>query len=348
VLNAQPVAAHRIPIAVLAMDITSGDAVWADDGSAAVRAGAAPREFYVEGKGPGDSPVNARWTQALGAGSYFEIEVKDLQPHSSCKVGVATEHGFAAGYRCKGLFFNGNLTNGSAGLKFGFGKTPSSGMVLGVKLELAEDKATVTFYQDGLCLGPGFVSKRMNPQAPIFPVVIAGSNGDRFSIRVLSEVPAAIRGEGSNGRSQEHPAIGDWELKSLMLGPELGHFPLSSKMEGQKVTCRVQPAEEKGEGFFSFIFKIGNTVRFGVQSSRDDRLHPLHALKPICPGSSTMMMPPPGMQEVEQKVIQSMESIYKWLAAEGQPMLLVGPTFEMSFEPSSGAEAGPITNIDLP
>lgn len=315
--------------------------MWLDDGSGSVNCFTDAPEFEIVGRAKGDSPTNARCTTSLSSGQYFEVDVLELQ--KSCFIGVSSSQGFAQGYKCKGLFFGGpgNLSSGGALVRGGFGEKITKGMVIGVLVQISAEAVTVTFYQNGRCLGPGFVAERSTP-AEVFPVVSASSDGDRFAIRFPETAPD-IRDRQPQGGGASHPAQGAWALEKLMVGPELGEFPLSDKMEGRMVVLTV---EEVGPGKFRFSVKVCNNMRAEASSQADESLAPFESLKVGRP-MSTKMMGPPGPMEVENLIGEGLGKLFKWLAS-GNCLLLVGPDIELSFCPHSCDEIRPATDVKLP
>eukprot|EP00403_Amphidinium_massartii_P049475 CAMPEP_0178459064 /NCGR_PEP_ID=MMETSP0689_2-20121128/47904_1 /TAXON_ID=160604 /ORGANISM="Amphidinium massartii, Strain CS-259" /LENGTH=314 /DNA_ID=CAMNT_0020085463 /DNA_START=107 /DNA_END=1051 /DNA_ORIENTATION=+ len=314
--------------------------MWEDDGSEMVKTEADSNKFVIDGK-PGGSPVNALYSKSLASGQYFEIEV--LSSEKSAFVGVTTREAFAKGWKCKGLFFGGNLSNGGALVRSQFGEWPKTGMKIGVLTDLTPETATVTFYQDGRCLGPAFVSKRVGG-GDVFPVVHTSGEGDSFAIS-FPDAPAARERQAKDG-SKLHPAEGSWAVKRMSVGPELGEFPLSGKMEGQDLGLKVEGAGTPGT--FSLAFKVANTVRMVAASASDDSLAPFEKLTPSGQVMATMMMGPPGMMEVEQALTQNLATVHKWLAKDGM-LIITGPTLELELEPRSDAPDGlPATETDLP
>lgn len=277
----------------------------------------------------------------MSSGQYFEIDVQELQ--KSCFIGVASEKGFAPGYKCKGLFFGGpgNLSSGGALVRPGFGKPIKKGAVIGVLVQISEEAVTVVFYQNGRCLGPGFVAERSVP-SDVFPVVSTSSDGDRFAIRFPSTVPD-IRDRQPEGGAKSHPAQGAWALMKMMVGPELGEFPLSDRMEGGTAVLTV---EGVGSGKFRFSVKVCNNMRVEASSETDESLAPFDSLRVGLP-MSTKMMGPPGPMEVENLLGEGLGKLFKWLVSEDS-LLLVGPDIELSFVPHVGDEPFPATDVKIP
>lgn len=325
---------------------------WIDDGSGAVRS--VPEHdavFEVQGKEQGDAPVNARWSEPLSKSetSYFEVTVEELT--SNAKVGIATEAYFKKGYAMKGLFFNGNLTDGSAGLQFGFGKVIQKGMVIGVRIDLEAEKVTVIFFQDGRCLGPGFIARREAPDALVYPVVSAGHDGDRFSIKFPLPVPLQL--DRQPLRDDKDMFLGKWLLKSLFLGPELGEFPFATRTPDLKITLDVMqdPSHPPFSSSYRMSLCIGNTLMFTGKASEDDALRPFQKLILVSAGS-TRLLPSPAINEVESQVKKALSEFNeptpgKWLLqGTGDILLMTGCTIEMSFALSD--PGNPETDATLP
>lgn len=314
--------------------------MWIDDGSGCIKCEPDSPEFCVEGKPNGDSPVNARWSACLASGQYFEVDI--LEHAQSTFLGVATEEGFAQGYKCKGLFFGRNLSDGGGLVREGFGENFSKGMKIGVLTEFEGETIKLTFYQDGRCLGPGFASKRKTDR-PVYPVVKAGHDGNRYAIRFPESAPAE-RTRQPKGGGAAHPAEGTWLLKRLNVGPELGEFPLAEKMQGEGVALKI---EAVAPSTFHFSGRVVNRLNTKGKSEPDESLAPFDKLT-TQPVACTMMMGPEGMMETEAAVAEALGSLHKWKASDGE-LLLVGPTAEMFFvSKADDPDRLPATEVELP
>ena len=76
------------------------------------------------------TPFNARFDgPVLPRSHYFDVEIVQMAADGSIGVGVTTPEDFLGGWRTKGMFVNstGNVSNGSAGLAFGFVDQPKQG-----------------------------------------------------------------------------------------------------------------------------------------------------------------------------------------------------------------------------
>eukprot|EP00928_Gymnodinium_smaydae_P072627 TRINITY_DN55961_c0_g1_i1.p1 TRINITY_DN55961_c0_g1~~TRINITY_DN55961_c0_g1_i1.p1 ORF type:complete len:353 (-),score=79.82 TRINITY_DN55961_c0_g1_i1:116-1108(-) len=322
--------------------VAASDGSWIDDGSGAVQAKGG--SFEVKGKPQGDSPVNARFSKALTSGAYFEVKAADLR--GSAFVGVATEEGFKKGYAAKGLFFGGNLSNGSGLVRSKFGDCLAKGDVIGVLFEscrilspIKEETVTVTFYQNGRCLGPAFVSRMATPGAAVYPVVKAGTEGDKFLIRFTAAPKQRLRENKSAS-----PYEGDWTLRQMMVGPELGEYPLAQKMGDRSVTFNIEATAPSN---FRVSAKVANTLTFNVTTRPNTTLKPFDEFMVNGPCMSTRLMGTPAIMEVEQKLQAAVGECRKWLARPDHGLLLSGPTAELSLERCAAALA-PEENTPLP
>ncbi|CAK9014403.1 unnamed protein product [Durusdinium trenchii] len=302
--------------------LSSGSSgTWKDDGSEAVQDGQ-DGSFHVSGKAKGDAPVCALYSEAISSGEYFEVTCEQLK--ESAFIGISTEAAFAKGYKCRGLFFGGpgNLANGGGLLRGNFGDGLQTGSVVGFLSDIESSTVKVTVYQGGRCLGQAFESPLQDPSAPIFPVIQAKADGDKFRI-VKATPPKERRREPAGG---SHFAVGTWRVEKLMVGPELGEFPLASKMDGKPVLLTIKEAEDKK---FHLSAKVANTINFQVVLKEDPSAAPFEAVE-VAGGMSTMMMGTPGEMEVES--VLKLSEVRKWIFNES--LLLQGPTLEVSLLPA--------------
>ncbi|CAE7228524.1 unnamed protein product, partial [Symbiodinium natans] len=294
---------------------------WKDDGSEAVQDGK-DGSFSISGK-EGGSPVCALYSKPVSSGEYFEVTCESLK--DSVFIGVSTEAAFAKGYKCRGLFFGGpgNLSNGSGLIRGGFGESIKQGDVVGFLTEFDDKSVKVTVYQDGRCLGLAFESPRQDASAQIFPVVQAKADGDKFKIATKSAPSAKDR----QPAAKTHFAVGTWKLEKLMLGPELGEFPLADKMGDKPVTVTIKDAGDKK---FHMSAKVANTINNQVTVQDDPSAAPFEAVQ-VAGGMSTMMMGDGGEMEVETK-LGGLSDVRKWIFSD-ETLLLQGPTIEASLKP---------------
>lgn len=95
---------------------------------------------------------------------YFQIDVLEKSSASaSLSVGVVRPSEFHKGYRTKGMFYNGNLTNGGAALRTNYGPRLQQGDVIIVEYQQVLSQGVpsnvqvqLSFYLNGVSLGMGF------------------------------------------------------------------------------------------------------------------------------------------------------------------------------------------------
>lgn len=121
---------------------------------------------------------------------------------------------------------------------------------------------------------------------------------------------------------------GHWTLERLSVGPELGEFPLATKMGEKTVSMEVRA---DGADTQSVSVRVVNILRFIAKYEPSAALatSPFQGLR-VTPGMSTLMMGPSGMMETEAAVAKGLRGVDKWLV-RGDVLLLAGPTVEMSF-----------------
>ena len=232
-------------------------------------------EIVDEEEKKGSSKTNALCEVGFSSGmEYFEIEVIE---GSGPFIGVTTKPGFHEGWKIKGLFFGGpgNLSNGSAGLRTQFGEEVKTGSVIGVALDLSNDKAVgLTFWEGDTCLGEAFKDCPREPGALVFPVVCANKSGDRFklSLKRNPRKPKTIT---------PHPAVGCWDLQRMVAG-ELVNLDAALAVKGKgKGRGYVEGAEEskgnivmtvtsRDSKVFKISVKLGNTLMTTVSRLRSD------------------------------------------------------------------------------
>eukprot|EP00929_Paragymnodinium_shiwhaense_P005247 TRINITY_DN10693_c0_g1_i1.p1 TRINITY_DN10693_c0_g1~~TRINITY_DN10693_c0_g1_i1.p1 ORF type:complete len:342 (+),score=48.28 TRINITY_DN10693_c0_g1_i1:94-1026(+) len=310
--------------------------MWKDDGSNAVETGASSSELVVTAAVQG-SPVNALFDQALASGQYFEIEA--LACEEGPFIGVASGSGFAKGWKIKGLFFGGpgNLSTGSALARGEYGDGVAVGMRVGVLVEFDEQTVTATFYQDGRCLGPAFAARRLTAE-PIYPVVQAKEQGDRFLIR-YAEAPVERQRQAKAGGT-EHPAVGDWKLDSI------SSMDIASKMpEGARATLRV--SSESAKNHFGLHACVCNRINAKAQAS-GEVTSTGQEIRVSGPVMATMMMGPEDMMEVETAVSAALQGLSHWQVGP-ETLVLQSSSGEMKLTPDTSREdTTPLTGYDLP
>jgi hypothetical protein len=248
----------------------------------------------------------------------------DLSKGSSLGVGLVAKDKFLPGWKTKGFFYNGNISNGSAGLIIGFGPHVKTGDVVGVYLRrLDGDIFEVVFYQNGRCLGAGFSIK---DSSLLFPCLhVSGS----ASVKVRKGKVPTVFTRDHGGISNDAYA-GSWQIKKLFVGPELGEFPLT-EVSQFKLTL------ERGEGRqYTLSIKIANT--FSTTIEIGDKMESFQSIKFLGHCLSTRKMPRPELQELEKLIGKELNGgdnessgLKKIIVTSDGNLIISGPIMEMCY-----------------
>lgn len=278
------------------------------------------------------APFNVRLDaeQMPLADLYYKVKVVDISKESSLAVGLVTQDKFQPGWKTSGYFYNGNVTNGSAGLIIGFGKFIKSGDEVGVYLRHVESQSsTIVFYHNRRCLGAGFLIQ--DPPPVLYPCLhVCGS----AAVNIEHCIPPSVVTREQNQNDSNDAYGGDWEIKRLFIGPELCEFTLPQgtllKLSLEKSCGRS--ADNRAE--YTFIVKIANTFRTTVELREDSESLDSIRLSGHC--ISTRRMPPPELQELEHLIGKELNGgdnessgLTKMKVADDGTLIISGPVMEM-------------------
>lgn len=292
-------------------------------------------EFQIvdEEEKKGGSKCNALCEVGFSSGTeYFEVEVVEV---SGAFIGVSTKAGFSEGYKIKGLFFGGpgNLSNGSAGLRTQFGQEVKPGSVIGVTLDLTDEKTVgITFWEGDTCLGEAFKDCAREPGAMVFPAVCASHSGDRFKLS-LKRNPRKAK------LVTPHPAVGCWDLQRLVVDGELVNLDaaLTIKGKGKGKGYAAEGEESKGNivmaissrdmKLFKISLRLANTLMTSVVvTTGADGTEELK----VGMVAGTMVMAPPPLMDLEQRFCKALPLITSWAITDSR-LDLRGEAVEMDF-----------------
>jgi hypothetical protein len=246
---------------------------------------------------PGESPMNLIYGMTPIPTYYLQVTVTELTSRSSSlSVGVVRPEEFHKGYKCKGMFYNGNLTNGNAALKCSYGPFLQTGDVVVVEyVETAEEEQVqMIVHLNGACLGTGFqVAKGESSFVPCIHV-----NGEmRLKAKVLSEKPKLAPRD-------VHPLVGKWELVEAIGEGFSPIWPGANNPEDEAMVLSIEKYEDKS---FGFSLRVCNTLNMRLQvTGNADAGFQLDGAQGMV--MSTRMMPPPPLLEIETKLSSCMES----------------------------------------
>lgn len=303
-------------------------------------------------------PFNVRLERNINPSlkdSYYEVRVTDASKGASIGMGLVTENRFRPGWKIRGFFYNGNCTNGSAGLLIGFGKPITVGDVVGVRLmrDDASRKCSIIFYHNGRCLCAGFCVDDSNDE--FYPCLhVSGGMTVSFSI----PPPPSVFERETSVRDHDDPYSGDWSIEKAFVGPDLVELPLTTALMRQKVSLqKVAAASSEHDALYQLVIKICNSfcTAFKITGKTDafDRI------EFSGPCMSTRMMPAPSFTEMERLISLALNGkgdsggFQKIISSDEGWLIMSGPTFEVLcsryaeiFEPVSSINIRDLITID--
>lgn len=294
---------------------------------------------------------------------YYEVKVLDLSKESSLGVGLVTGEGFRPGWKTKGCFYNGNITNGSAGLIVGFGKSIKSGDTVGVYQQHEEEeggddeaagrrrrrrrRCNIIFYHNGTCLGAGFSLEGVNDNEKFYPCLHLSGNAE-VEYSVPSSPPTVFQREQQEPQKHDDPYNGEWMIVQAFSGPELGELPLPEKSRFKVSLERVDttPSSSDGDGDgdsgetsaqYGIYVKISNSLRtsFSITGNEMEGSLLFDEIKFTGHCTGTRMRPSPEFQEMEYFIQSALsdddDGGFKKMIISGEEGQLVmsGPTAEI-------------------
>jgi hypothetical protein len=238
-------------------------------------------------------------------------------------VGVVTPNEFLPGYKIKGMFYNGNLTNGSAALQCSYGPYLKSGdwVVLECTHYLSTNdddnnnnnnstgstSFAMTIYVNGNKVGRGFEISITNPSDQRFYPCLSVSNKVELLVQVMDQKP-----DFSNvPQASVLPLQGKWKI-------------VDAKKDTAGIKCVIPVKDEAGnlltpqrdiimtisqsrDGVLEVGVKVYNSLSMlvGYTSNHDKTVYELAPQKGI---RTSLMMPPPPYLVVENELVHAMEN----------------------------------------
>lgn len=300
------------------MTDNTSNSKWIGDGSEGGKLDVTNSSTITFASATQGTPFNVR-LDAPVADSYYEVKVVE----GSLGVGLVTENGFKPGWATRGCFYNGNITNGIAGLTIGFGKYISEGDVVGVYLQRVQDdaggKCNIIFYINGRCLGAGFSLDDKNEK--FFPCLhVSGSATVTYSV---PSSPTVFMRE-QEVHNNNDPYSGDWAINQAFHGPELSVLPLP-----ENSTLKVSFEKIEAQAYRLSV-KIANSMRTSFKITGKMEAFDKIAFQGGC--MSTRMMPSPDFEKVEQFIESAVDrkgGFQKMIISEDGKLIMSGPTAEM-------------------
>jgi len=278
---------------------------WKDDGTDQLTVSGDGAEVRCTARGKGDGKANAMFTGAKTGNSdcFWELKVTVPAGAGGLWIGVTMPTQFAAGYGLKGLLYGGpgNLGDGSSLVASCWGPQFADGDVVGMRLQRRDDDqdghVVLAFSINGSPVGVAFDVVGWKPEQDLAPVVCMNAVGQAVSLVLESSDATTMQSIDSFKATPVVPAgiEGDWvgEKYSLSL----------DKADTNDDTWRI--SVQVANNLFT---NLTRTSEGGWQSSGV---------------GSTMMLPPPEMQEIEDEV-RAILSAVTGLRREGDSLVLEG------------------------
>eukprot|EP00529_Nitzschia_sp_RCC80_P031404 CAMPEP_0113474196 /NCGR_PEP_ID=MMETSP0014_2-20120614/18453_1 /TAXON_ID=2857 /ORGANISM="Nitzschia sp." /LENGTH=358 /DNA_ID=CAMNT_0000367023 /DNA_START=82 /DNA_END=1158 /DNA_ORIENTATION=- /assembly_acc=CAM_ASM_000159 len=264
----------------------------------------------------------------------FSFQINNLE--GNVAVGIVSDTEFKPGWKTKGMFYNGNVTNGGASLITGFGKYVKSGDLVRVVAKKttsdassSSDSLDVMFSINDDVLGTAFSVTDpavLNSNKTFYPCVhVSGSVTFSYAV---AELPSAAGLMFNNNKEPEPRSnfLGEWKIESMVKTdgstvelPTTGHDIVVTMLSSSKTSSNPD----------RISVKVGNTMSGPIQvedgsSSSSSASASASVNVKIGPNlMSTMMMPPPELYAIEQTLSVMLPSMEKMtLSTENQTVVM--------------------------
>lgn len=255
-----------------------------------------------------------------GGDDLFSIEILELQGNLS--FGLVALDEFQSGWKTRGMFYNGNITNGSAALRCGVGKHIASGDEVGVRISKASNNTTnhneldVEFLVNGTSIGTAFRLGEEQGKKNFFPCVHIDGKA-RFVFRNKQGTVLKWATGGSKVDTTK-TFEGDWKLESFSQGVKKIQLPPNHPII---ISLRGRPFPT------TIGIKVANTMNGSIKvtgQGTDPLGNPGSYKVQIGPLRSTMMMPPAELVEIEQLLSMELPNMAKMTVVLGEHLYIAG------------------------
>jgi len=274
----------------------------------------------------GGSPMNLCYSlEEVPTRYFFRVEIlKKSSRSDSFSVGVVRLSEFKKGWGTKGMFYNGNLTNGSSALKVGYGPYLKESDSITLEYVELEDKYQVKIQVNGTELGTSFEISRNGASDEAFVPCLHVQGGLR--VRAIAQTESPVL----ESTTPQVPSLsGDWALVEAFEAPQGTKriWPLNAQTTELQQNSPVPTATvhfeatntDEGLEHWMVVLKVYNTIRIIrqiVECPSDDGESGFAIKIPtgVPPGTmSTKMMPPQPFGQIELKLSQIFGSNWKML-----------------------------------
>ncbi|KAH0473542.1 MAG: uncharacterized protein KVP18_001439 [Porospora cf. gigantea A] len=264
---------------------------------------------------PQGTPLNARLDPAVEPTHlYFETTV--VEGTGNLAVGFVREAEFLPGWKTRGMFYNGNLSNGSSLVKGSFGPFPQKGDKVGVMVVRTDALAEMVVYVNGRCLGVGFRVPMANDTI-LFPAIhVSGELSVR--IEFPESLPTVIDRERE---TFSDPYEGEWALEHVFHGAELHPWEIP---EPCRTTKPIWHLSKSANSTYRLSIKVGNGLGTEVTVLGQDEGFLRVQLGPFM---GTMMYPGPELAKMEQFISAEAPTVMKANVTD-DTLIFTGPSVE--------------------
>ncbi len=236
---------------------------------------------------------------------YFDIQVTDISD-STLAVGMVSKSGFLPGWKTKGYFYNGNITNGSAGLIIGFGSPIRAGDIIGVYLDRESGQCRLIFYHNQRCLGAGFALAEMNDV--LYPCLhLSGKATVKFSIPKKENFPTIFKREEVVRDRVNSPYNGKWVINQALQGHDRHELSLPPNSECIITIATIDKEPSEGEvKQYQLQIKVCNSFRTSFRTVR--KVDSRDQIEAFGPCVRTLMLPSPECAKMEEFIQSTIRS----------------------------------------
>ena len=270
----------------------------------------------------GGSPMNLLYKFESSSSAcdlyFFQLRVVEMDPtrSASLSVGVVRQDEFHKGYKTKGMFYNGNVTNGSAALKTSVGPFLKQGDVVVVcykKIaEENDDAIELKVIVNGSDIGTIFkvhVEKSSSAAGDQFYPCIH-FQGDLVLDALVSHDLSATFSSGVEDQSTaKDPLEGKWKIDHVATtdGTESDRNTIISASD---FTLTIQQVNDTNNWDISahICNNMSTRITLSTAESATNDMNTVRNVLSRGPVRSTMMMPPPPMDEIERKISTILEA----------------------------------------
>lgn len=265
----------------------------------------------------GGSPVNimAKASLELEASSSsslpdsFWFQVRIVDGGESVSLGVVTPEEFLPGYKTKGMFYNGNLTNGSGALKVGYGPYIKSGdvvvlecshMTMTTTTTTSDHAFAMTVYVNGKKIGRGFEIATTHPDQRFFPCLAVRGKVDLL-VQVLEQQPDPSEAT----QVVTHPLEGKWKVVNAKKSPTDHEYFIPIKEESGNDLPDQQDVMMELSSVTDSSLKLSVKVRNSMHVCMDYTATPDKSIYDVTASgkmATTRMLPRPPYRQVEMDI----------------------------------------------